>query len=108
MFESQDSVARNLGFSRKTVNASIKKLDSIGAIIKRKTKVNEVWKTVYLTVDICGSKFKLFAEQTYRSYNQKPVTEDFEIVVTELKPTEDLHDIQEINASYEDDEEFQQ
>ena len=84
LFESQDSVARCLGIDRKTVNKSLKKLESVGAIVKKKQAVNGSIKTTYSSLDLCSDHFRLNAEITHREYRQKPVTEIVEICVVSL------------------------
>jgi len=80
MFESQDSVAMTLGFDRKTVNRSIKKLEDVGLVVKTKKRVDDTWKNVYSAVDVLNSNFRLFAEIETRAFGTKPVKEDIEIV----------------------------
>jgi len=80
LFESQDSIATAMCFERKTVNRSIKKLESIGLLTKSKKRVGESWKNTYSAVYMFGGGFRLFAEIESRTFNTKPVREVVEIV----------------------------
>ena len=80
LFESQDSIATALCFERKTVNRSIKKLESLGLLTKSKKRIGEVWKNTYSAIYMFGGGFRLFAEIESRTFNTKPVREVVEIV----------------------------
>lgn len=84
MFESQDSIGFSLGIDRKTVGRSLKKLESVGLIVRSKQKANNGFMTVYDVPMLFCSRFRLFAEKTVRVRGQEDFVEKVEIVLKEV------------------------